>query len=148
MKTTKTIAWGLIAVLVIALTVSCASNKPAQVSQQASAQTEEGTNIIRLILEGLAESTQEAAEIQRQLTAEQRQEFLERYANITEIDPGLEKVREAQGAGAKLAQILKNFDENIRTAQEKEQARRTEINERTSSVNPYMRARQEIRNNQ
>jgi hypothetical protein len=149
MKTTRGIALGLIAVLAIALTASCASKQSVQASQepalQAAAQTDK-TNIIRIILEGLTESTQEAAEIQRHLTAEQQQAFWERYATITEIDPGLEKVREAKGVNAKLAQIWENFKESTGTAQEREQARRTEFNERMSSVNPYIRARHEIKN--
>jgi hypothetical protein len=136
----------VLVIAIIALIVSCASKQTTQASQEMSL-TEEKMNIIRLILEGLTESTQEAAEIQRQLTAEQQQAFWDRYATITEIDPGLEKVREAKGVNAKLAQIWENLKENIGTAQEKEQARRVEINERMSSANPYIRVRQEIRNN-
>jgi hypothetical protein len=137
MKTGKKIILGLIIVLVIGLTLSCAS--------KGATQTEERGLIERAfftVIEGLTESTQEAREIQRQLTLEQQLAFLERHGNSTETDPGLQLVKEADGVRDKLAQILANINEHTRSVQEREAARRAAINEQTTSVNPYARARQ------
>ena len=137
MKTHKTVLLGLIAVLAIGLAASCASTEPAQASQS----NDDG--ILMTILLGLTDSIEEAREIQSRLTEEQKQAFLERHANATEADPGLQSVREAKGVEAKLAQIWANLREHTRAVQEREQARREEIDAQTSTVNPYVRARQD-----
>ena len=136
MKTQKTILLGLIAILVTGYLASCASSKPDKTSQA------DKDSIIMTVLIGLTDSIEEAREIQSRLTAEQQQAFLEKHANATN-DPGLQKVKEAKGVDAKLAQIWENLRESTRTAQEREQARRAEIDEQASSVNPYIRAREE-----
>jgi len=145
MKTGKKIILGLAAFMLIGLMPSCASNDPAKVSHE----NERGIieSAFMAILEGLTESTQEAREIQRQLTLEQQQAFLERHSEAAADDPGLQSVKEAEGVGGKLAQILTNIKEHTKTVQEKGQARREEINEQTAAVNPYIRARQEIQEN-
>ena len=146
MNIKKAILLGLIAVLVIGLTVSCTSNKPANISQESDQGFIERT--VLTILEGLTESFEEAREIQRRLTLEQQQAFLERHLEATATaDTELQSVKEAQGVDAKLTQIWTNIREHTRTVQEREQARRAEINEQTSSVNPYARTRQEIQEN-
>ena len=142
----KAISFGLIAVLVIGLTASCASNKPAKASQE----SEQGfiERAVLTILEGLTESFEEAREIQRRLTLEQQKAFLERHLETTTTaDAELQSVKEAQGVDGKLAQIWANIREHTNTVQEREQARRAGINEQTSSVNPYARTRQEIQEN-
>ena len=139
----KAIPLGLIAVLVIGLTVSCASNKPDKASQE----SEQGfiERAVLTILEGLTESFEEAREIQRRLTLEQQKAFLERHLEATTAaDSELQSVKEAQGVDGKLAQIWANIREHTNTVQEREQARRAEIDAQTTSVNPYARTRQEI----
>ena len=136
MKIGKKIILGLIVVLVIGLTLSCASKGPAQAEERGLIE-----RAFFAVIEGLTESAQEAREIQRQLTLEQQLAFLERHGNATANDPGLQLVKEAEGVGGKLAQILANIREHTRTVQEREQARRAEINEQTNAVNPYTRAR-------
>ena len=142
----KAIFLGLIAVLVIGLTVSCAGNKPATVSQESDQGFIE--KAVLTILEGLTESFEEAREIQRRLTLEQQKAFLERHLEITAAaDSELQSVKEAQGVDAKLSQIWANITEHTRAVQEREQARRAGIDEQTTSVNPYARTRQEIQEN-
>jgi len=147
MKTKKSILMGLIVLLVIGLTAgSCASSGSAQSSKENEVGFIE--NAFRIVIEGLVESTQEAAEIQRRLTLEQKQAFLEMHLEATATgNSGLQSVKEAEGIGGKLNQILANIAAHTESVQEREQARRAGINEQTSAVNPHARTRQEVRDN-
>ena len=139
MKTGKTILLGLIVALVVGHSAFAESTENAQQSNE--------RGIVGKIIDGLVESTQEAHAVQKQLTAEQHQAFLERHANAVEPNAELAKVKEAKGLKAKFAQIMENLAEGLRTASEKEQARREEHNRQMASVNPHIRARQNIQGN-
>ena len=139
MKTGKTILLGLIVTLVIGHSAFAESTENAQPSNERS--------VMGRIIDGLVESTQEAHAVQTQLTQEQHQAFLERHANAVEPNADFTKVKEAKGLKAKFAQIIENLADGLRTASERDQARREEHNRKMASVNPYIRVRQDIQRN-
>lgn len=109
---------------------------------------EKEKNVFEKIIEGLCESTKEAHAVQKLLTAEQKAAFAKRHAEATKPDAGLLKVKEAKGVKAKVAQIVENLKEGCRTAGEKEKQRREEHAEKMAAVNPHIRAKRNLREQQ
>lgn len=102
-------------------------------------------NVFVKIINGLCESTKEAHEVQKLLTNEQKQAFITRHQEATAPDLGLLKVKEAKGVKAKVAQIVENLKDGCKATSQKEKQKRLEQEEKMALVDPYIRAKKQIR---
>ena len=136
MKTVRIILLALIITLVIGHSAFAESTESTQPSNERS--------FLGRIIDGLVESTQETRAVQKQLTTEQHQVFLEKHADAVQPNAEFVKVLEAKGFGAKMSQIWENIKEGARTAGENEQIRRSELDSKMTAINPHIRVKKNI----
>ena len=87
----------------------------------------ENKGFVGKIAEGLAESTRNVHEINKENLAAVHADTKANFAEATAPDPGFEKFMEADGIGNKAKVVLDNIKEGARENSAKERERRAEI---------------------
>lgn len=105
----------------------------------------EKKGVVKTVCDGFAESTREAHQISKAMIAGQKEEYKERHIAATEPDPGLEKVKQADGFKAKVKQIGENMKDGCKEAPEKERQRRIKQEEQMAAYDPYLRTKQQLK---